>query len=159
MADIKAVKRDVHLTPHFSLHELTHSDTAVARGIDNTPTAAVLANLQRLASVLERVRAVLGVPIHISSGYRSPDLNRAVGGVANSVHMFGLAADITAPAFGTPLQVAQAIQAAGIEFDQLIHEYGRWVHIGLRDGEQRGQLLTYDNASKSPRVGLLPVRS
>lgn len=148
------------LTPNFSLRELIHSDTADARGIDNMPPVPVLANLQRLAGVLERVRAVLGVPIIISSGYRSPDLNRAVGGVANSVHMSGLAADITAPAFGTPLQVAQAIQAAaGIEFDQLIHEYGRWVHIGLSEGPARRQLLTYDNASKSPRVGLLPVRS
>lgn len=147
------------LTPNFSLRELIHSDTADARGIDNMPPAPVLANLQRLAGLLERVRTVLGVPVHISSSYRSPDLNRAVGGVANSVHMFGLAADITAPAFGTPLQVAQAIQAAGIEFDQLIHEYGRWVHIGLRDGEPRGQLLTYDKASPGARVGLLPVRS
>lgn len=147
------------LTPHFNVAELTRSDTAQARGIDNTAPPEVLANLQRLAELLERVRAVLGVPVHISSGYRSPALNRAVGGVANSVHMSGLAADITAPAFGTPLQVAQAIQAAGIEFDQLIHEYGRWVHIGLSEGTPRWQLLTYDNASKSPRVGLLPVRS
>lgn len=147
------------LTPHFSLEELIHSDTAAARGIDNSAPPALQANLQRLAELLERVRAVLGVPVHISSAYRSPALNRAVGGVANSVHMSGLAADITAPSFGNPLAVAQAIHAAGIPFDQLIHEYGRWVHIGLRDGAPRGQLLTYDNASPSPRVGLLPVRS
>ncbi|MBL8378497.1 MAG: DUF882 domain-containing protein [Burkholderiales bacterium] len=124
------------LSPHFSLEELTASQTAVREGIDNTPDAAARRNLARLAATLEDVRTLLGgVPIIISSGYRSPQLNRRVKGARNSAHMSGLAADFTAPAAGTVLQVARRIAAADIAFDQLIHEYGAWVHLGLAAAE------------------------
>jgi hypothetical protein len=69
-------------------------------------------------------------------------LNKAIGGAKASAHMEGLAADFTAPAFGTVLQVAKKIAAAGIDFDQLIYEYGTWVHIGLRTGTPRRELLS-----------------
>lgn len=72
-----------------------------------------------------------GVPIIISSGYRSPALNRRVKGARASAHMLGLAADFTVPTAGTVLQVARSIAASHIEFDQVIHEYGSWVHLGL----------------------------
>jgi zinc D-Ala-D-Ala carboxypeptidase len=122
-----------YLSPHFSLDELVASQTAARKGIDNTPGAAELRNLKRLALVLEQVReAVGGKSVLISSGYRSPALNKAVGGAKNSAHMLGLAADFSVPSFGTLLQVAKAIAGTpGIEYDQLIHEYGTWVHIGL----------------------------
>lgn len=130
----------MQLSPHFTLAELTDSQTATRRGIDNTPTPAVIGNLARVTAVLERVRALVAGPITVSSGYRSPALNRAVGGAPASAHVLGLAADITAPGMA-PKRLAQAIRDAGIETDQLIYE-GTWVHIGLSAGAPRGQVLT-----------------
>lgn len=133
------------LSPHFTLEELTISQTAAREGIDNTPSAAVLKNLKRLALVLEEVRHLAGdQPLVISSGYRSPALNKAVGGASKSAHMLGLGADITVPSFGTVMQLARAIAASGIAYDQLIHEYGTWVHIGLAEPgvAPRGQNLS-----------------
>lgn len=122
------------LSPHFTLAEFTFSQTAARCGIDNTPTPEVLKNLRRLAALLEEVRGVLGdVPIRVSSGYRCPELNRAVKGARRSAHMQGLAVDFTAPGFGTVLQVARAVVRSGIVFDQIIHEYGSWVHLGLAE--------------------------
>ena len=130
----------MNLSAHFTLEELTASQTATRRGIDNTPPATVLGNLRRLAGLLEQVRAAVGLPIRVSSGYRCSVLNRAIGGATNSAHMTGLAADITAPSL-SPRQLAAAIIAAGVKFDQLIYE-GAWVHIGLSAGEPRNQVLT-----------------
>ena len=131
------------LSEHFTLEEMIFSQTAARKGIDNTPTPAIMANLKKTAALLEQVRAALGgVPILVSSGYRSPELNKAIGGAKASAHMLGLAADFTAPAAGTVLQVAKKIAAAGIEFDQLIYEYGTWVHIGLREGAPRRETLS-----------------
>ena len=136
----------MRLTEHFTLEELTRSDTAIAKGISNVPDAAQLANLSRLAGMLERVRDVLGgAPMLISSGLRVPALNRAVGGVANSAHVTGLAADFTCPKFGTPQQICRALAASDIPFDQIIQE-GTWVHFGLsaQDVTPRRQVLTAD---------------
>ena len=90
----------MNLTPHFTLEELIHSDTAKAKGIDNKPTRTEIANLMRLAQTLEEVRNVLGgKTIIISSGYRGEELNKAVGGVNDSAHRHGLAADFICPAW------------------------------------------------------------
>jgi len=144
----------MNLTPHFTLEELTASQTALRRGIDNTPTPRVVANLTRVAKLLEQVRKAVGGPVTVSSGYRSRDLNKAVGGAAGSAHVEGLAADILAPGW-TPLKLAQTIRAASIEFDQLIYE-GTWVHIGLSNSPLRGEVLTahFDNGSVSYSKGL-----
>lgn len=130
----------MNLTPHFTLQEFLASQVATRRGIDNTPSASVLNNLERLANLLEHVRALVGKPIIISSGYRSPKLNAAVGGAPNSAHLSGLAADINAIGL-TPLQLATSIRDSKVPFDQLIHE-GTWVHIGLTDGAPRREVLT-----------------
>lgn len=119
------------LSAHFSLDELTISTEAVRRGLDNTPTKPIVDNLRRLAEKLEEVRSVLGHPIIVNSGYRSPAVNLAVKGAKNSEHMDGRAADFICPAYGTPLQIAKAIQSAGIEYNQLIHEFGAWAHISV----------------------------
>jgi hypothetical protein len=120
------------LSSHFSLEELTASQTASRNGIDNAPGRSELRNLKTLASVLERVRGALGgKPVLISSGYRCPELNAAVGGSTSSAHMQGLAADFIIPKFGTVLQTARAVAAVDIPFDQLIFEYGDWIHLGL----------------------------
>ena len=127
----------MQLTPHFALAEFTRSAKAAQLRLDNTPTGKALENLKRTAEILERVRAHLGVPIIITSGYRGPVLNKAVGGATSSDHLQGLAADVIAPKFGTPYDVAKAlapnISALGI--GQLIYESvgaSRWVHVSTR---------------------------
>ena len=130
----------MNLSPHFTLDELTLSQTAARRGIDNTPYPQELENLKKLAEVLERVRALVGKPIIVSSGFRNEAVNRAVGGSKTSAHMSGLAADINCPGV-SPAALAHIIKSSSIEFDQLILEFDRWVHIGLAD-KPRMQLLT-----------------
>ena len=124
------------MTEHFTLAELTNSDYAIRHGLSNTPTdAATLTNIATLANGLERVRAVLGRPIHISSGYRGPAVNSAVGGSKTSAHLRGLAADIVVPGVSS-LNVARLLQAnrRAIAYDQLIFE-GTWVHIAFAAAE------------------------
>ena len=128
------------LSPHFSLAELVSSQVATRKGIDNAPAPTIVANLTRLAALLEQVRALVGAPIAISSGYRSPALNKAVGGAANSAHVLGLAADISTAKLA-PKALALLIRQSGLDFDQLIYE-GTWVHIGLSTGTPRRQVLT-----------------
>ncbi len=131
------------LSEHFTLEELMASDTARRLHIDNTPPPEVMPNLLRLAGVLEQLRDALGgEPLIVSSGYRCAELNRRVGGATTSAHRRGLAADIV-QAGVSPSVLARRIAALEIEFDQLIVECGRWVHVGLCDGRPRRQLLTY----------------
>ena len=130
----------MNLSPHFSLAELVSSQVATRKGIDNAPAPAIVANLTHLAALLEQVRALVGAPIAISSGYRSPALNKAVGGAANSAHVLGLAADISTAKLA-PKALALLIRQSDITFDQLIYE-GTWVHIGLSTGVPRRQVLT-----------------
>jgi zinc D-Ala-D-Ala carboxypeptidase len=135
----------MQLSPHFSLSELTVSGWAKEHGVSNVPTdTELLENLKFTADGLERIRTILhDHPILISSAYRSDRVNAAVGGVANSAHRLGLAADFTCPAFGDVTRVCHALANSGMVFDQLIWEYGRWVHVGFRrHGPQRGQVLT-----------------
>lgn len=139
----------VMLSPHFSLQEFTASQTASREGIPNQPDAAAMTNLKRTADIMERVRLLLGEkPIIISSGYRGPQLNAAVGGATSSAHCFGLAADFTCPGFGDPHQVCKAIEPhlSELEIDQLIYEYSDWVHLGLSSGPPRHQTLTITNS-------------
>ena len=149
----------MQLTEHFSLEELTASEVAVRKGIDNTPSDEIVANLRILAAGLERIRAVLGHPIHVSSGYRCPALNAAVGGSHDSMHMRGLAADIICPRFGPPLAVCRAIADAAIATDQIIHEFGHWTHVAFAaPGTQaRNARLTIASAAGGYQPGLNPV--
>ena len=128
------------LSENFTLEELTASQTAARRGINNTPTGAALAALTNTAKQMESVRTCLNAPIHVSSGYRSLALNKAIGGSSTSAHCRGEAVDFTAPAFGTPKEICKAIIKSGIVFDQLIFE-GAWVHIAF-DATPRRSVLT-----------------
>lgn len=130
----------MNLSEHFTLDEFTHSDIAIRKGLDNSPPADITANLTELADHLEKVRDLLGVPLHVNSAYRSPKVNAAVGGSSTSAHMTGQAVDFTAPTFGTPQEIAIEIAASDIQFDQLIYE-GTWVHFSIR-GDMRRQILT-----------------
>ncbi len=119
------------ISEHFTLEELSFSESAARFGLDNTPDASVITNLGLVAAVMERIRTLLGnKPIAVHSGYRSLKVNQAIGGVVTSAHCLGLACDFVCPTFGAPLEVALAILHSDIEYDQLILEYG-WVHVGL----------------------------
>ena len=150
----------MQLTEHFSLEELIASETAARAGIDNTPPPALLPNLRVLAEGLERVRATLGHrAIRINSGYRCEALNARIGGAKGSRHMLGLAADIICPSYGAPLEVCRAIAAAGLEPDQVIHEFGKWCHVSFAapGAKPRVELLTIASAARGYEEGLHPV--
>lgn len=128
----------------FTLRQLIYSDTARARGIDNTPPPDAQAQLQRLALRLNEVQRLLGHPLRINSGYRCAALNEAVGGAPNSQHCRGEAVDFHCPLFGPPAAIARAIAQSAIDFDQCILEYGRWVHLSISAQPRRGLLSIYD---------------
>lgn len=134
----------MNLTAHFTLEELISSEYALRHGIANVPDADVAENIMVLAQGLERIRAVVGKPIHVSSGFRCPKLNSAIKGSKNSAHMKGLAADIVVPGM-TPRKLAETIAEFKdrIQYDQCIYE-GTWVHVAFPDVDTkpRGQLLT-----------------
>ena len=118
----------MNLTPHFTLEELTHTDH---RTLDNTPNEAELANLQRLAEFLEKVKHELyDRPIIVNSAFRSKAVNDAVGSKNTSQHRTGCAADIRVPGM-TPDEVVKAIIAANLGHDQVIREFDRWTHVSI----------------------------
>jgi len=128
-------------TKNFSIQELTFSQTATRKGINNSPTPEVTKNLEKLCETLEKIRELVGMPITISSGYRSPELNKVIGGAKDSAHTKGLAADITTKSL-TPKALALLIKTSDMKYDQLIYE-GTWVHIAIdKDGAGRRQNLT-----------------
>jgi len=138
----------MNLSKNFTLAELTVSDWASRNNIDNTPPGMIEANMKMLAEKLEEVRAVLGQAVYVNSGYRSPKVNKAIGGKPTSSHQYGLAADIRSP-YGDPMAVCSAIEKSGIKFDQLILEFptpegGGWTHIGI-GAQMRQQILTINS--------------
>ena len=134
----------MNLTEHFTLEELTHTDH---REFDNTPNDAEIANLQRLAKFLEKVKMVLrGKPILVNSAFRSKQVNDAVGSKDTSQHRLGCAADIRVPLM-TPNEVIQSIMASGLEYDQIIREFDAWTHISIPNNpndKPRKQALIID---------------
>lgn len=136
----------MNITPHFTLDELTFTDH---REFDNTPGPTELANLKRLADLLEQVKVVLGgKPIMVNSAYRSKKVNDAVGSKDTSQHRLGCAADIRVPGV-TPDQVIKLVRLSGIRFDQIIREFDRWTHISVPNTEDtpaRRQALIIDKS-------------
>lgn len=126
------------LTAHFALEELLATQH---RNIDNRAPPEVVATLRTTAARMEQVRRTLGKRvITVSSGYRSPELNRAVGGARTSAHLTGHAVDFNCYGFGAPIDVCRAIAASGLPFDQMIEE-GSWCHLSF-DPRLRRQILT-----------------
>ncbi len=130
---------------YFTMNELTHSATAIRKGIDNTPDNTVKANLTALvANILDPLREAYGKPIVVSSGYRCVKLNRAVGGVARSQHITGQAADIqsVSKSRADHKKLFELVQRLRLPFDQLIDEYDyKWVHISFNTRGNRRQVL------------------
>lgn len=128
---------------YFTLDELCRSDTAAARGIDNTPPPAAAANLTALvANVLDPLRTAWGAPVTVNSGYRCPRLNAAVGGVPTSHHLRGMAADITAGSTEANKALFDLARKLKLPFCQLIDErHYRWLHISYDPNNCKRQIL------------------
>ena len=145
----------MNLTPHFTLEELTASETADRNGWNNNPNGYERENLARLADLLEQVKVVLGgKPIMVNSAFRSKQVNDAVGSKDTSQHRTGCAADIRVPGM-TPDEVVKAVLASTIQFDQIIREFDRWTHISVPntvDTAARKQALIIDRSGNRPYV-------
>lgn len=129
------------LSPHFTLAELTASTTAQRLRLDNTPPPELMPRLILTAEMLERIRTTLQAPVIVTSGYRGRAVNTAVGGVTSSDHTQGHAADIVAPAYGTPYQIAKTLAplVSVLGIGQLILEGVKgkqWVHVSTRVPEK-----------------------
>lgn len=127
------------MSKYFSILEFTRSSTAAERGVDNTPPPDVTGKLQRLIdNLLDPVRERWGRPITVNSGYRSPKLNKAVGGVPTSQHCKGEAADITAGSPEKNRELFEMIRNSSLQFDQLIDEsHFTWVQIPYSTSNRR----------------------
>ena len=140
----------MNLSPHFTLAELTLTDH---REFDNTPNAAEIANLTRLAQFLELMKAKLdGKPIMVNSAFRSKQVNDAVGSKDTSQHRLGCAADIRVPGM-TPDQVVRAVMSHGLYYDQIIREFDSWTHISIPNTPAllpRRQALIIDRTGTRP---------
>jgi zinc D-Ala-D-Ala carboxypeptidase len=132
------------LSKNFALSEITHSNTAKRLGIDNEPTETHLQNMQYLVdNLIQPLRDSIG-PIRISSGYRNPSLNRAIGGSSSSQHCKGQALDIQFWQKGKMMNelIYEWVLDSGLEFDQMINEFDfAWIHISLKAKDNRKQVL------------------
>lgn len=128
---------------NFKMSELIYSETAIKNNINNMPDINSLDNmLELIVNCLQPVRELLGAPMIITSGYRNPLVNRLVGGVNSSQHTKGQAVDFTVLGI-TPNQIISIIKTSKIEFDQLINEHDKWVHISYNKGKNRKRVLKY----------------
>ena len=136
-----------YLTEHFTLEEVTQSQTASRNGIDNSLPGDLYPAVLKTAVGMEKVRALLDKPISVDSWYRCPALNSAIGSKPTSQHIKGEAVDFICPAYGTPTQIAKFLVSNSdlIRYDQLILEHS-WVHISWNSSNpnsgQRGQVLS-----------------
>lgn len=141
----------MQVTEHFSLRELTRSETASRAGVQNEPSKAEMDNIRYTAEQLEKIRDYVGRAIIVTSCFRSERVNKLVGGSSTSAHRYGLAADCDALGM-TSLAFAKKLIAmrdeGKLEFDQLILEFpergdGAWVHVGFRrNSPMRNQIMT-----------------
>lgn len=148
----------MQLTEHFSLAEMTRSQTAIRKGMANVPGVTEMAALILVCKhVLEPVRAKFG-PVAITSGYRSPAVNKACGGAKGSQHIRGEAADFTVPGRRN-IDLAQWIMH-NLTYDQLIYEFGEagWLHVSWVAGARRNQELSAKRTAAGTKYlpGLIP---
>lgn len=136
----------MNLSPHFTLAEMIRSQTAIRNGIDNTPDPAQIERLRLLCvNILEPLRALVGKPIHVSSGFRNPTVNSLISGSPTSQHMRGEAADISVEGL-TAQELFVVILASALPYDQLIQEFDSWVHVSFGPRDRRKAMLATKNA-------------
>lgn len=152
------------ISKNFKYSEMCLSGKARSLGIKNIPTQIEANHIKELVEkILQPLRDELGLVIKVNSGFRNQKVNALVGGVKNSAHLSGYAADIHCPGYKGGsikelcLYIEQFLKSKGIKFDQLIYEYGDkniptkgWVHIGIRDlgGYQRNEVITINKKGK-----------
>ena len=132
----------MNITDNFTLEEFIYSDTAVAKGIKNEPgTRERLAMMNLCVKLLQPLREAIGKPISINSGYRCPELNKAVGGVLTSQHVKGEAADLSIS--GKAGDLLEVLEESGLPFDQaILYRKKNFLHVSLKlEGAQRKQII------------------
>lgn len=145
-------KKTIKASNNFTVNELLHSDTAVAKGVENFPSIQDFKNLMNAVEHLwQPVRELLGHPVSVTSAYRNPTVNKLVGSSGSSAHLVGYAMDFRCPMFGNTSDVVKfltkELPKRGIKFDQLILEYrnspNSWVHLAWKNqrGQQRSQVF------------------
>jgi uncharacterized protein YcbK (DUF882 family) len=133
-------EKEMKLTEHFTLEEMTVSEYAARNGLKNTPSETAVQNLKILCkNVLEPLRLIVQKPVIITSGYRSKKVNEAIGGSTTSQHMKGQAADFIV--IGMTVEEVFTIVAKQLPFDQLIQEFGKWVHVSYAGKLRHEKLL------------------
>lgn len=150
----------MRLSKNFTLEEFLLSQTATRHDIDMTPPPEVLDNLQRLVTgCMQPLRDEVKSGIFISSGFRPLELNTMINGSATSEHINGNACDFTVARM-TPFETAELIVSMELPFDQVIHEFARWVHLGVRDILRGEQLTAYKRDGKTRYAqGILTMES
>jgi putative chitinase len=142
----------MNLSEHFTLDEATYSETAIRLGINNQPSEKQLENMKIAAEGMEQVRALTGA-LRINSWLRLPEVNVAVGGSKISSHMDGWAIDCSSSKM-TPYVICKLVEESNIKYDQMIHEFGRWMHISFAP-EMRMQKLTIFKPQNKYVAGIL----
>jgi len=128
--EVIGYKDSYRLSPHFTYGEFTISQTAIRKNINNQPNEDEMRNLEALCSIiLEPIRTHYGTYVEIHSGFRNKKLNTAVGGSTRSQHRFGQAADIKIPPNTIQEIFEWVVLDSGLPYDQIIWEFGRWIHI------------------------------
>ena len=129
------------LSKYFTLKEMSRSGTALRLGIDNTPPPEIIQNLRTFAKgLLDPIRTLAQSPIHVTNAYRSPLVNQRVGGANNSQHTRGFAADIYSHVLSQN-QLFRLIRDSELPYDQLIDEFGEWVHVSYSPVMPRREVL------------------
>lgn len=142
----------MYLSEYFTLEELTFSQLAIRKRLDNTPSDAAFEALRALClNVLDPLRTHLGRPLQVTSGYRSGPVNAALGAALGSAHARGQAADLVCPGISAH-ELFHEVLRAGVPFDRLILE-GGWVHVSFDAARkrQRGQILVAEFAADGTR--------
>lgn len=141
----------MRITENFTFKELTHSPTAVAKGLKNIPGEEETENLITLANkLLQPLRDILGKSIMVTSGYRSPEVNKAVGGVPTSQHMKGEAADLV-PSDNNPRGLLRKLALSKLAFDQaILYDDGRnkFLHVSYTSPKKNRMQILYSKGTK-----------
>ena len=136
----KTNSQDIRLTNNFYLKEFVISQVAERHGYKNEPNEKQIDNLRLLCvNVLQPLREIINVPILINSGFRSFDVNAAVGGRSNSQHLEGKATDFVVPSMNLVDVLNTIIQE--LSFDQLIYEFGKWIHVSWNGDKNRKDVM------------------
>jgi hypothetical protein len=142
----------MRLSKNFTLEEFLISQTAERQGIDMTPSPEIIENIQDLVDgCMQPLRDEVNSSIFISSGFRPEALNRLIGGSPTSAHRFGDACDFRVAGM-TPYETACLIEKMDLPYDQVIQEFGRWVHLGVADTLRKQELTAYRKDGKTVYV-------